>query len=64
MSEVSPNSGVMLAAEMGPPQVALSEEDREALKRAVEALEAPSFAALSISMRADISQCGPLWLGR
>ncbi len=45
MSEVSSNSGVMLAAEMGPPQVALSEEDREALKRAIEALEVPSFAA-------------------
>ena len=35
----------MLADERAPPEVAISEEDREALKRAVEALEAPSFAA-------------------
>jgi EcsC protein family len=45
MSQVSPNSGVMLADERAPPEVAISEEDREALKRAVEALETPSFAA-------------------
>src|SRR5215212_11010985 len=45
MSQVSPNSGVMLADERAPPEIALSEEDREALKRAVKALEATSFAA-------------------
>ena len=45
MSQVSPHSGVMLADDRAPPEIALSEEDREALKRAVEALEAPSFAA-------------------
>jgi hypothetical protein len=45
MTQVSPNSGVMLADERAPPEVAISEEDREALKRAVEALEASSFAA-------------------
>ena len=45
MDQVSPNSGVILADKRAPPEVALSEEDREALKRAVEALEAPSFAA-------------------
>src|SRR5215217_5692439 len=45
MNQVSPNSGVILADKRAPPEVALSEEDREALKRAVEALEAPSFAA-------------------
>ena len=36
---------MILADGMAPPQVAISDEDREALKRAVEALEAPSFAA-------------------
>src|SRR5215203_5347311 len=45
MNQVSPNSGVILADKRASPEVALSEEDREALKRAVEALEAPSFAA-------------------
>jgi len=45
MSQVSPNSGVILADKRAPPEVAISVEDREALKRAVEALEAPSFAA-------------------
>ncbi len=45
MTQVSTNSGVMLADERAPPEVAISEEDRQALKRAVEALETPSFAA-------------------
>jgi len=45
MSQVSPHSGVMLADDRAPPEIALSEEDRDALERAVEALEAPSFAA-------------------
>jgi hypothetical protein len=45
MSQVSPNSGVMLADERAPPEITLSEDDREALRRAVDALEAPSFAA-------------------
>ena len=42
---LSPDSGVILADGMAPPQVAISDEDRDALERAVEALEAPSFAA-------------------
>jgi hypothetical protein len=45
MSQVSLNSSVMLADDKALPEVAISEEDREALRRAVEALEAPSFAA-------------------
>ena len=45
MNQVSPNSGVILADRMAPPEVAISDEDRDALERAVEALEAPSFAA-------------------
>ena len=45
MNQVSPNSGVILADRMAPPEVAISDEDRDALKRAVEALEASSFAA-------------------
>ena len=45
MNQVSPNSGVILADRMAPPEVSISDEDRDALKRAVEALEASSFAA-------------------
>jgi hypothetical protein len=45
MNQVSPNSGVIIADKRAPPEVAISVEDRETLKRAVEALEAPSFAA-------------------
>jgi len=33
------------AQQQGVPEVGLSEEDRQALKRAVQALESPSFAA-------------------
>jgi hypothetical protein len=42
MNQVVPNSGVMLAEDRAPSEVAISDEDREALKRAAEALEAPA----------------------
>src|SRR5215218_9714378 len=45
MSLISTNLAVMVADERTPPEVAISEEDQEALRQAVEALEAASFAA-------------------
>ena len=39
------NPALMIAEKRGPPEVSLSDEDREALEQAVQALESPAFAA-------------------
>src|SRR5688572_807152 len=44
-SQAAAGQALASASQQGVPEISLSDEDREALKRAVQALEFPSFAA-------------------